>query len=175
MERASAKTKPTTMPEEHRKPSSGFLGGDDEKPKDQQTPAVYASPVEELRAIYRGKTGVEISLAVERRIWETLEIRGLRRADFIEQLRTHAPNVWRNPAGFLTDFARKIGTVSTPAPQPVAPEPAKNGHGRCGLCNNLGRDGEAYCSCPMGRDLKAVEARSRPGDGEAAAVHLETT
>jgi hypothetical protein len=136
MEGASAQTKPAAVPAD-------------------------SSPEEELRAIYRRKTGDEISMAVERRIWEAVEVRLVTRQRFIEELRKHAPNYWRNPPGFLTDFARKIGVVSTPEARPSAPpEPERNGHGRCSLCNGLGRDGEAYCECQTGRDLQLVEARA---------------
>lgn len=160
-ERNSAKTNPLATPEERRKPDFDSLRVDDEKPKDEHRPAVCVSPEEELRAIYREKAGVEISLDVERRIWEELERRDVRRADFIEELRKHVQNAWRNPAGFLTDFARKFGTVSTPEPRTLAaPEPVRNSQGRCVACNGIGRDGDSYCSCPLGRDLRLAETRN---------------
>lgn len=105
---------------------------DDEKPKPKPTPEhapegqKYASPEAELRDIYRTKTGEEISRDLKQRIWDTVETRGVTHTEFMEELRSHVPNEWKNPAGFLTDFAKKINrkkagstaTVEIPARSP---------------------------------------------------------
>jgi helix-turn-helix protein len=153
---------------EHQTPRPLSLKVDDEKPQDPK-PVSYASPEAELKAIFLEKTGAEISLDLERRIWDAVEIRNIARKQFIDELRKHVPNRWRNPAGFLTNFARKIGIVATPAPRPKKlPEPPMNGLGRCHLCNGIGRIDEAYCECRMGRDLRAVEARPAKHNAEGS-------
>lgn len=127
----------------------------------------YATPEAELQDIYRQKSGNEISPDVERRIWETVELRGVPRKQFMDELRKHLPNTWKNPAGFLTNFARKIGSIATPEQQQEPePEPPKNEKGRCADCNGTGYrhwDGDlasrVYCDCQMGRELKRVDAR----------------
>src|ERR1019366_7027346 len=94
-------------------------------------------------------------------------IRGVPRKQFMDELRKHVPNVWKNPAGFLTNFARKIGSVSTPElVAPLEPEPPKKENGHCSGCNGIGyRHWDAdltarvYCDCQMGRDLKRLDAR----------------
>ena len=157
---------------------------DDEKPKSKTssegkstaTPGgLSASPVDELEDIYRTKVGVAISPDLERRIWETVELRGVSRLFFMEQLRPHVANVWKNPAGFLTNFARKIGSVATPEPEPVearepeALEPPKNENGRCSMCSGCGfilrhvegqerpQASDLYCDCRFGRELERCD------------------
>jgi hypothetical protein len=78
----------------------------DEKP--EGVPRTYGNPQDELRAIYREKTGAEISADVESRVWEAAELRDYSMQRFVEELRPHVANAWRNPAGFLTNFARKF-------------------------------------------------------------------
>ena len=139
---------------------------DDEKTttvaKDAQN-CCLLSPDEELRAIFEQKTGVRISLDVERRVWETVELRGCTRAEFIERLRPHATNDWTNPAGFLTAFARRVGQVSATKIEILesAAEPERNAWGRCGECNGLGKTDTGWCSCETGRDFAAIELRAQ--------------
>ena len=128
---------------------------DDDKPKN-------IDPDAELRRIYVEKTGVDIPKNLERRIWEAVELRACRKAAFIEALQEHIPNAWHNPAGFLTHFARSMGQVAAVAIEiPVAPpEPPKNAKGRCSLCNGVGKVGEDWCSCSIGRDFHVIEIRA---------------
>jgi hypothetical protein len=150
---------------ENPKPKTDSLRSDDEKTKTASEREVYAHPEDELRAIHREKTGDELSPDVERRIWELVEIRGVPRKQFMDELRKHVPNTWKNPAGFLTNFARRIGSVSTPElVAPLEPEPPKNGNGRCSACNGIGYAhwdadpvARVYCDCRMGRELKRVD------------------
>jgi hypothetical protein len=149
-------------------PKALSLKSDDEKPKTARESEIYAHPEDELKAIYREKTGDELSPDVERRIWELVEIRGVPRKQFMDELRKHVPNVWKNPAGFLTNFARKIGSVATPEPPTPKPiEPPKNGNGRCSACNGIGYAhwdadlaARVYCDCRMGHELRRVDLRS---------------
>ena len=136
---------------------------------DDPSNCVLASPKEELRDVFFRKTGQQISADVERRIWETVELHGLTPEEFLEQLRPHVPNTWRNPAGFLTNFARKIASVSTAPPEvraPPVPEPPRDAAGRCSVCRGAGYirydenpAAREYCACSMGRELRRVDAR----------------
>jgi hypothetical protein len=156
--------------QQNRKPktSKSLRSDDDENPKTAKS-ETYARPEDELRAIIRQKTGDELSPDVERRVWESVEIRGVPRKQFMDELRKHVPNAWKNPAGFLTNFARKISSVSVatmkaPAPKSDEPaEPPKNENGRCSGCNGSGYvnadlAARVYCDCRLGRDLKRMDA-----------------
>jgi hypothetical protein len=169
-------------PKETPKAKTDSLKSDDEKPKTAREGEIYAHPEDELKAIYREKTGDEISPDVERRVWELVEIRGVPRKQFMDELRKHVPNAWKNPAGFLTNFARKIGSVATPEPAPPAePEPPKNGNGRCSGCNGIGYAhwdadlaARVYCDCRMGRELKRVDARPPAAETSVPALAAAT-
>lgn len=134
----------------------------------KHSPAPRQNPEAELRDIYRRKTGEGISRDVERRIWETCELRGVTRAEYIDALQEHIRNAWHNPAGFLTDFARKINSkrsrpleaVTTATPG-YAPET-----GPCAICKGVGylRFDEnpalrEYCECALGCDLQRADKR----------------
>jgi hypothetical protein len=147
------------------KPNSKSPVADDDPPCQ-----VFASPRDELQDIYIHKTGLQISPDVERRIWEAVELRGSTPDAFMGQLRPHVANPWKNPAGFLTNFARKIASVSTAPPEvkgPQPPEPPREGNGRCSVCHGAGyarydEDAAAreYCTCTMGQELKRVDGRA---------------
>jgi hypothetical protein len=147
--------------------------------EEKHSPPPRRNPEEELRAIYREKTGVEISQDVERRIWETCELRGVARTEFIDAVRGHIRGKWHTPAAFLTDFARKIHTkrsrpleeVTTATPG-YAPET-----GRCAICKGIGylRFDEnpvlcEYCDCALGRDLQRADKRRAQEQAEASAA-----
>ena len=134
---------------------------DDEKLKVKPR-AEFHTPDEELRAIYTEKTGLAITKELERRIWETVELRAIPKTQFITELRPHSENAWKNPAGFLTAFARRIGQVA--ATRVVVgeslPEPERNAWGRCGACNGTGKIDSEWCTCALGHDFKALELRA---------------
>ena len=124
--------------------------------------ASYASSEDELRDIYRTKAGAEMSRDLLNRIRETCELRGVPLADFIEELRPHIPNAWRNPAGFLTNFAQKIrskmpgsGLMSVRSLGEFTVDEPRS----CARCSGTGRQGEKHCDCGLGRDLACVERK----------------
>ena len=133
---------------------------DDEKPKP-------VSPEVELRQVYYEKTGFQITPELERKIWESVELRSITRLEFITQLRDHVPNNWRNPAGLLIALARKIGAAPVvEEPLVVTPEPERNEKGKCVGCNGIGylhyeedHSNRKYCECSLGRGLKTVDGR----------------
>lgn len=151
--------KPAATPRpRHKEPSTK---ADDEEPK--ASPRLpYASPEDELRDVHRIKTGVEIAPDLLSRIKETCELRGVTLAQYAEALRPHVPNAWRNPAGFLTDFARKIHS-KTPGGNSASAlwriDLTVKETARCKECGGLGNKNGEYCKCQLGRDLKQVEQR----------------
>jgi hypothetical protein len=166
----------TANPPNPTKPS--LKADDDENPK--TTPTSYTSPEAELRGVYREKAGHEITRDVERRIWEAVELRGRTRQNFIEQLRSHTPNTWTNPAGFLTNFARQIATVSTREPErraaPQVQEPPTDQHGRCAECGGGGyKAANVYCTCAMGREVQCVEERKAKLASAPTVAQAETS
>lgn len=163
----------------HQNVHENLQKSDPRKSGDDEKHSLDCAPAEEVRNIFRRKTGEELSPDVERRIWETVELRGVTREFFVGELRQHVPNTWMNPAGFLTNFARKIRSVSTPDSMPAtAPEPPKDAKGRCSSCGGTGYalwdvnlTGRQYCACSLGRDLKRVDecrAKERLAATEAA-------
>ncbi len=134
---------------------------DDGEPEATESIA-YTTPKEELQHIYRTKTGSEISRDLLNRISESCELRGVTLASYMEALRPHVPNAWRNPGGFLTDFARKIHLKSPanrliPELAPVALTIKETP--RCDECRGTGRHGEGYCGCQLGRELERKERK----------------
>jgi hypothetical protein len=130
---------------------------DDDEKAQPQVSIVFATPEDELREICRVKTATEISRDLLNRIRETCELRGVLMTRYLEELRPHVPNLWKNPGGFLTDFARKIGSKMSGAPS--TPDMAIKESPRCPQCRGIGRQGEQYCGCQLGRDLERVERK----------------
>ncbi len=169
---------PPNLPQ--KTPAQKILKVDDEKPKpssEPPLPPIQETPETELRNIFHTKTGTRIGQEVERRVWEAVELRGVARSAFIDQLRPHVANRWKNPAGFLTNFARKVTAMvaADPAP-PTINEPPKNAKGRCSVCGGGGYThweaadiaARKYCECSMGRDLQVLEQRPTRKTAEIA-------
>ena len=122
----------------------------------------YASPEDELCTIYRNKTGTEITRDILNRISELCELRNVSLAVFVAAIRPHVPNHWKNPAGFLTDFAKRFRSKTHSAR--IAEFKGSSGAEdkqwrRCVKCRGIGKHADGYCECPMGQDLKRVEQR----------------
>jgi hypothetical protein len=111
--------------------ASSENGDDDEKP----TP-VYASPEDELKAIYQAKTGDAITLRVLDAIRVNLEITNVAMSDFVAEVRKHAPNDWRNPAGFLRDLSKRFRAKTRPAADPVTAAEAAARAYQCSICRS---------------------------------------
>jgi|SRR5581483_11335304 len=137
------------------------LKADDEKQNDK--PRAYASPEAELHDIFRTKTGAEITRDLLARLREICELRGVTLKQYVEALRAHVPNAWRNPAGFLTDFARKIRSKTASgcaASDLLGIDPMIRETPRCGHCRGTGLQSAGYCDCQLGLDLR-VQAQRR--------------
>ena len=108
---------------------------------------------------------LELSPDLLARLKDICELRGVTLAKYVEALRPHIPNAWRNPAGFMTDFARKIHSKTPggiPAPTLTRIDSYVVETARCKECGGAGiRDG-GFCSCQLGRDLKRMLERSAP-------------
>src|SRR6185295_16825673 len=95
----------------------------------------------------KNKAGQEISRDLLNRISETRELRGVSMSRFLDELQPHVPNHWKNPAGFLTDFARKFkskasgsATAQTSVSALTVKEPP-----RCTKCHSIGRVDGGQC------------------------------
>jgi hypothetical protein len=133
-------------------------GDDDDKPQASQA---YDTPEDEIRAIFRSKTGEEISRDLLNRISEMCELRCVPLSRYVEELRLHVPNSWKNPGGFLPAFARNFKSRargSATAQQASGSLIAKE-WSRCAKCRGIGTVNAVYCDCGIGIELKRVEQR----------------
>jgi hypothetical protein len=113
---------------------------DDERP----APTTYASPEDELKAIYHEKAGEPIKIALLDAIRANLESIGVSMADFVEEARKHKNNRLKNLAGFLRDFSRSFRAKTCPAAPPVTASEAEEQNYRCPICGSRQR-GEGAC------------------------------
>lgn len=106
---------------------------DDEAEKPEGT---YASPEEELKAIYQSKTGEPITIAVLDAIRVNLECARVSIDDFLVEVRKHVKNEWRNPAGFLRDLSQRFRAKTRLAGSPVTAAEAEEKNYRCQFCGS---------------------------------------
>jgi hypothetical protein len=127
--------------------------GDDEAENPEGT---YASPEEELKAIYQSKTGEPITIALLDAIRVNLECGRVSMGDFLVEVRKHVRNEWRNPPGFLRDFSQRFRAKTRLAGAPVTAAEAEEKNYRCEFCGSrirgegviLDANGKmAPCSC----------------------------
>lgn len=160
MEQRQAR-KLVATPKPHTNAKKMPVKADDDEPKPNLR-APYSSPEYELRDVYRTKTGLEMPLDLLSRLKETCEIRGVTLAQYTEAIRPHTPNAWHNPAGFMTDFARKIHSKTpgwTPTPGFMWIDPNVREIPRCNGCSGVGIKAGEYCNCQLGQDLKRQDQR----------------
>jgi len=96
----------------------------------------YASPDDELKAIYLSKAGEAITIVVLDAIRVNLEVSGVSVGDFVAEVRKHSANEWRNPAGFLRDLSKRFRTKIRTAPEPVTAAEAAAKNYRCSACHS---------------------------------------
>ena len=98
---------------------------------------VYASPEDELKAIYLEKAGEPIPIAVLDAIRVNLELTQVRMADFVAKVKkSHLHGNWRNPAGFLRDLSKRFRSKTRPASAPVTAAEAEEKNYRCQFCDS---------------------------------------
>jgi hypothetical protein len=107
--------------------------GDDEaeNPKNR-----YASPEDELKAIYQMKAGEPITLAVLDAIRVNLEWTHVSMDDFLVEVKKHVKNEWRNPAGFLRDRSQHFRAKTRLAGAPMTAAEAEEKNYRCQFCGS---------------------------------------
>ena len=96
----------------------------------------YASPEDELKAIYLKKSGERITIAVLDAIRMNLELKGVSMADFVEEVHKHAHNEWRNPAGFLRDLSSRFRAKTLKASPPITAAEAEEKNYKCEFCGS---------------------------------------
>jgi len=101
---------------------------------DENPGVAYASPEDELKAIYLGKAGEPITIALLDAIRLNLEMKGVSPSDFVAEVRKHAVNEWRNPAGFLRDLSKRFRAKTRAAAGPVTAAEAVARDYRCHKC-----------------------------------------
>lgn len=132
----------SSLREEKNKVSVSSLSDDDEKP----TPE-YASPRDEVKAIYQAKTGDLPTIRFIDRIEAILTTQGKTFADYLELLKGHLGNSWKNPGGLLTYMAQTGFDAAVTAPQEKPEE-------KCPTCRSDDRRGAilqngAIVPCPV--------------------------
>ncbi len=109
--------------------------GDDGKTPDEG----YASPEDELKAIFLKKAGEPITIAVLDAIRVNLGLTGVSFGDFVAEVRKHITNAWRNPAGFLLHLSKRFRARTRPASDPVTAAEAEKKNYRCSICHSTVR------------------------------------
>jgi len=136
---------------------------DEEKPGES-----YASPEDELKAIYQAKAGTPITIEVLSAILENLELTGVGTGEFVAAVKeSHIQNDWRNPAGFLRDFSKRFRSKTRVAAPAVTAAEAEARDYQCQICHSktpgVGAvlvDGkEVPCSCASAEYIARHRAR----------------
>ena len=107
--------------------------GDD---ADEDPEVAYASPEDELKAIYLAKAGEPITIAVLDAIRVNLELNRVSTHDFIAEVRKHTANEWRNPAGFLRDLSKRFRAKTRAAADPVTAAEDQARKYQCPICHS---------------------------------------
>jgi hypothetical protein len=141
----------------------------------QEPGEVYASPDEELKAIYLAKADQPITIAVLDAIRLNLELNGVSMGDFVGEVKNHVENWWRNPAGFLRDLSKRFRAKTRSAGAPVTAAEAEEENYRCPICSSRVRgegsrfiDGKFVpCSCASLEYIARQRERGVFGDETA--------
>jgi hypothetical protein len=146
--------------------------GDD---SDEPPGVRYASPEDELKAIYQSKTGEEIAIALLDAIRLDLDTNGATMAEYLAEVRKHLRGDWHNPPGFLRDRSKRFRARTVTAGPPVTAAEAAVRDYKCPLCHSrvpgegaILRDGKyAPCTCAANEWVAAMRASGVfPPDGD---------
>jgi hypothetical protein len=139
--------------------------GDD---ADENPGGGYASPQDELKAIYQAKTREPITTELLHAIRVNLELSGVSVGDFVVEVRKHTHNKWRNPAGFLRDLSKRFRAKTRAAAGPTTAAEAEAKNYRCPICGSTVRgeggvpDGNgAFVPCACASPDWIAEQRAR--------------
>jgi hypothetical protein len=111
---------------------SSKMGADD----DEQPEELYASPDDELKAIYQDKAGEPITIDLLDAIRVNLECANVSISDFVAEVKKHAQNEWRNPPGFLRDLSKRYRAKTRVAGAPITAAEAALQNYRCAVCSS---------------------------------------
>jgi hypothetical protein len=108
-----------------------------------------------LKAIYRAKAGVPITVSLLDAIRANVAAQGVDMSEFVQEARQHAQHDWRNPAGFLRDLSKRFRAKTQSAGAPITAAEAAARNYQCSVCSSrtpgegaLLIDGRlAPCSC----------------------------
>lgn len=160
----------SSKPIESKKKSVFPSKGDDEKPKPE-----YASPRDEVKAIYHAKTGTYPTVQLLDRIESIVAGKGHSWDNYLEILKPHLGGNWKIPGAFLTHLAQ-TGFQPPASPPREKPKPKCP---RCSSDNHRGAimlDGAIVpcpdCSTSVGwRDELAAKMNRPPmSNGRGAAT-----
>lgn len=135
---------------------------------------IYASPEDELKAIYLAKAGEPITVAVLDAIRVNLELNRVPMDEFVSGLRAHLAGNWKNPAGFLRDLSKRFRSKNQQATGPVTAAEAEEANYRCDICGGrvrgegivIGHDGRWLpCRCAAPEWVARQRARGVFGAG----------
>jgi hypothetical protein len=104
---------------------------DDEHPEER-----YASPDDELRAIYKDKAGEPITIYLLDAIRLNLECASVSMSDFVAEVKKHTQNEWRNPPGFLRNLSQRYRAKTCVAGSPITAAELVAQKYRCGVCGS---------------------------------------
>jgi hypothetical protein len=103
---------------------------------DENSGTSYASPEDELKSIYRAKADEPMTIDLLDVIRVNLEFTGVSMNDYVIEVKKHAQNKWRNPAGFLRNLSSRFRAKTRAATEPVTAAEATARNYRCSLCGS---------------------------------------
>lgn len=147
--------------------------GDD---ADENPRVEYASPEDELKAIYQAKTGEPITTELLRALRVILELSGVSLGDFVVEVRKHTENRWKNPPGFLRDLSKRFHAKTRAAARPVTAAEAALRDYQCPRCfskkpgegSRLVNGKPVPCECASPERIEYLRARGivKPEDAQ---------
>jgi len=128
----------------------------------------YASPEDELKAIYLTKAGEPIATDLLHVIRANLELTRVPFSEFVAEARKHYANRWKNPPGFLRDLSKRFHAKTRRASEPLTVAEAIEKDYRCPLCHSRTRGAGAVpgereklipCACASPEWIERQRAR----------------
>ncbi len=109
--------------------------GDDGKTPEE----LYASPDDELKAIFLKKVGEPITIAVLDAIRGNLGSNSVTMEEFVAEVRKHRRGRWDNPPGLLRDLSKRFRSATRSASAPLTAAEAAERNYRCQFCKSTKR------------------------------------
>jgi hypothetical protein len=134
---------------------------------DEQSPEKYASPEDNLKAIYLAKANEHIAIDLLDAIRANVECAGGTMADFVSLLKKHIAGNWLNPPGFVRHLSQRYRSKTRVAGAPVTAAEAAAKNYRCEICSSktpgegivFADDKFAPCSCASPEYIERERAR----------------